>query len=208
MKASQVDALERLYRRFVPPQQLITLELANTLCEITRDMGRRTSVVISRKGSIEYVIVGNSMEVEDLPPLNPTAPQGNRLSGLRMVECRLRGEVLDKTDFHRLSMLSLDYILAIDGTAGRFPIMGHGAWLVPVNPEGKFYETIGPKPLHTLDFNFQEHIADLEEQFSTTLPRPSKAQPTRAQNGPSWSSWTMAVTGIPSGKSRNCGNLP
>lgn len=161
-----MDALERLYRRFVPPNQVVTPELATTLTEIARDTGRRTAVVISRKGTIEYVVVGTSTALEDLPPLASMAPKSARLSGLRLVQCHLRGEPLDKTDFHRLSVLSLDFLLALDATPARNPLMAHAAWLLPVNPQNRIYETLGPVPLHRMEINFHEHIQDLEDQYS------------------------------------------
>lgn len=134
--------------------------------EIARETGRRTAVVISRKGTIEYVVVGSSTALDELPPLASTAPKSARLSGLRLIQCHLRGEPLDKTDFHRLSVLSLDFLLALDATPGRNPVMAHAAWLLPVNPQNRLFETLGPVPLHQLDIDFHEHIQDLEDQYS------------------------------------------
>lgn len=123
-------------------------------------------MLVSRKGNILYVIVGSATGIDTLPPLGAAAPAAHRLSGLRLIQCHLKGEPLDHRDFHRLSVLSLDFLLALDATPGRNPLMAQGAWLLPVNPRDKPYDTIGPKPLHRLDLDFQQHIADLEESFS------------------------------------------
>ena len=49
LKASQIQALERIYRRRVPVDQVISLELARYLTERSHDLGRQLGVLIDRQ---------------------------------------------------------------------------------------------------------------------------------------------------------------
>ena len=63
LKASQVQALERVYRRKIPANELITGDLARYLTELSRDLQRQVGVIIDRAGTIQYVIVGDDREI-------------------------------------------------------------------------------------------------------------------------------------------------
>ena len=52
LKAQQRDALQRIYRRSVPPESVITLELAHFMASLTRETRRQVGVLIDRRGRI------------------------------------------------------------------------------------------------------------------------------------------------------------
>jgi len=80
LKKSQLNGLERLYRRRIPPDEVLTTELAGRLAELSLDTGRQVGVLINRIGLVEYVLVGDERaivipELTDYP-LGKKAPQG------------------------------------------------------------------------------------------------------------------------------------
>ena len=97
LKPSQLQALERIYRRRVPPDQLISPELARYLTERSLELRRQLGVIIDRAGTIHHVIVGDDREIV-IPDLS-TFPLGRSgLRGLRCVHTHLKGEPLSKDD--------------------------------------------------------------------------------------------------------------
>jgi GTP-binding protein HflX len=59
LKASQLLRLEHLYRRRVPVDKVITPELARACTELSREIRCQIGLLITRRGTIEQVIVGN-----------------------------------------------------------------------------------------------------------------------------------------------------
>ena len=50
LKPSQVAALERLYRRRVPPDELLTAELATRMVDLSREIRRQIGILVNRHG--------------------------------------------------------------------------------------------------------------------------------------------------------------
>ena len=59
---SELGNLERLYRRKIPPKEIITLELAKTLTRLSHELRRGISVLINRKGKVNAIFLGDSHE--------------------------------------------------------------------------------------------------------------------------------------------------
>ena len=55
--------LERLYRRKMPPNMVITPEAARALTEASAEIGRQIGIIIDRSGSIRNVIVGTNRDI-------------------------------------------------------------------------------------------------------------------------------------------------
>ena len=55
--------MERLYRRKVPPADLLTPELARQLAEISAELRRQIGVLVDRQGAVAYVIVGDAKAI-------------------------------------------------------------------------------------------------------------------------------------------------
>ncbi|MBU4035732.1 MAG: GTPase HflX, partial [Proteobacteria bacterium] len=60
LKPDQIRRLENLYRRRIPPEFIITPEVARELCLITGEIRRQTGLLIDRRGRITSVIVGDN----------------------------------------------------------------------------------------------------------------------------------------------------
>lgn len=166
LKASQVHALERIYRRKLPASELITGELARYLTELSRELQRQLGVIIDRAGSIQYVIVGDDREIV-IPDLSRYSLGRSGLRGLRCVHTHLKEEPLSRDDMTDLELLRLDAMAVIgvrqDGLPGNFAY----AHLLPTDKEGQI-ETVNLNDFHQLDLNFSAFIAALDQEMERT----------------------------------------
>jgi GTP-binding protein HflX len=167
LKSNQMRRIEHIYRRKVPAQQIITTELARYLCELSLETNRQLGVLIDRKGSIEYVVVGDHRGIF-LPDLGRFRVAPNRLRGLRYVHTHLRGEPLTPDDMADLAHLRFDVMVAVDVGSGGLPDGTHIAHLLPDNPEGKQWDVQDDVPAQHLDTNFLGFIQALEDEFERT----------------------------------------
>ncbi len=172
LKASQIQALERIYRRRVPVDQVISLELARYLTERSHDLGRQLGVIIDRQGTIKYVIVGDDREIV-IPDLSAYGLGRSGLRGLRCVHTHLKGEPLSQDDLTDLSLLRLDLMVALavgsDGLPGRVDY----AHVLPPTPGGESVEVLRSPSIHDLDVNAAQFIraldAELERKIGETI---------------------------------------
>jgi GTP-binding protein HflX len=158
--------LERIYRRRVPSQEIITPELCRYLAEVSFDLGRQVGVLITRRGEIAYVVVGNQKEIA-IPPLDDYRLGRRRFRGLRFLHTHLKGEPLSKDDLTDLALLRLDLVGSIGvGDAG-LPSQISVAHLLPSNREGKTYEVLPSRDAHHInDVDFEQLIGELEREIS------------------------------------------
>ncbi len=61
--AGEIKKIGQLYRRKVPPERVVTHELARVLTSLSREINRQIGILISRRGEIAYVIVGSHKEI-------------------------------------------------------------------------------------------------------------------------------------------------
>jgi len=177
LKPSIIRSLEKLYRRRVPPQSIITPELSQELAYLSHQINRQVGVLINRKGDIDFVVVGTYNRIE-IPELHGYRDHQARLKGLRFIHTHLlkknQSSGLDQDDLIDLAFLRLDLIGAQevyeDGRVGRI----HIAHILPSREffsaslddetKGLFYFF---KPVYPWDLkeNFLELIRTLEEEF-------------------------------------------
>lgn len=172
LSPSENHALERLYRRRVPADQLVTPELTRTMSDISHATGRQVGVLLNRAGAVESVIVGDATKLM-LPDLGRLRAASGRFRGVRLVHTHLRREPLTRDDLVDLTRLRLDLVAAImlapDGT----PQQVQYAYCVPT-PEGSDeqpFRQIGPLPYFKLDLNPAQLIGALEEEFARAARR-------------------------------------
>lgn len=165
MKSSHLSALEKLYRRYVGRNRLVTPELASHLAQLSRELKRQIGVIADRKGYIQYVVVGDARRIE-IPDLGRIRAGRSRLRGIRLIHTHLYGEPLSEDDLTDLSLLSLDFVAAVDAREGVNPVRMTTAHLLPVNPAEKQWEVTDWSPVQSFDFDFQDFIHELEGEFS------------------------------------------
>jgi GTPase len=172
---SELTQLERLYRRRVPADQLVTTELTRAMCEVSHSTGRQVGVLISRTGTVEFVIVGDATKLM-LPDLGRLRAAQGRFRGVRLVHTHLRREPLTRDDLVDLTRLRLDLVAALmlapDGT----PQQVHYAHCVPVSDTdlGKGeppFRQVGPLPFFKLDLDPAALVSALEEEFARIARR-------------------------------------
>ncbi|HIJ94956.1 MAG TPA: GTPase HflX [Desulfuromonadales bacterium] len=130
LKSSQIQSLERLYRRRVPVAEFCSHELASRLVEISGDLRRQVGILINRSGSVEYVIVGDEKGLV-IPELRDY-PLGKRvMRGLRLIHTHLKNEPVSEDDLTDLALLRLDLLAALMTAPGKDQISAQLAWLAP-----------------------------------------------------------------------------
>ncbi len=138
LASNERRALERLYRRRIPPQKLLTPELCRAMCTISSALGRQVAVIADRKGNVTHVILGDRHSIY-IPDLSYYRRSHDRLKGLRIIHTHLgNGKGLDHEDITDMALLRLDSMVAVDvvdGLPGRV-YWGH---LLPWTEQGEPY---------------------------------------------------------------------
>ncbi len=165
LKPGQLRRLEHLYRRRLPPERVISQELARNLSELSGEIKRQVGLLVSRHGTVESVMVGDARSLE-IPPLERVRQGIGRLQGLRCVHTHLGPEPLNKDDLNDLAILRLDMMVAVEVQTDGLPGLVHCAHLLPSNAEGKQWEILPPTQPSQLDVNFLRLVHSLEEEFA------------------------------------------
>ena len=169
MKALQTKRLQVLYRRQIPPQQIITLELAHYLADLSRELNRQIGLLVDRRGAVSHVIVGSDHSLL-IPDLSDYRGGEGRLRGLRLVHTHFKEEPLNEEDKTDLALLRLDLVTVIaldrDGRARRL----HTAHLVPENSGGQDWRVLDPEPLGRSRVDVAGLVRSLEEEWGRRLP--------------------------------------
>jgi GTP-binding protein HflX len=162
LKASQIHALERLYRRRVPDGQMMTVELADTMCGISADIQREVAVLVSRRGQILTVSVGDADGLA-VPRTDVGFRESlARLNGLRCLHTHPRGGGLSRGDLITLAKNRFDCIAAIEVDDGRAAQV-YVAHLVPPMPNQPSWRVLDPQPLRQwAGLPFDEFLAEVE----------------------------------------------
>lgn len=164
MKTNQTDRIEKIYRRKIPVDQVITQELANYLSELSLEIGRQIGILVDRKGAIDYVIVGDQKQIE-IPELGRFRVGFTRLRGLRCLHTHLTDAPPSREDLVDLAMLRLDMMGVITVNELGLPGKYYLAHLLPENPDNKRWESLDPVLPGQLRLDFDEFIHALEEEF-------------------------------------------
>lgn len=133
LKPKQTRALERLYRRKIPPGPCVHIELGRELALLSHDISRQIGLLIDRLGAVRYVIIGDARRIE-IPDLGRARAGMARLRGLRCVHTHLGPSPPSQEDLTDMALLRLDAMGVIEvleeGVAGRF----HLAHITPLPP--------------------------------------------------------------------------
>ncbi len=162
LKGYQINALERIYRRRVSKDRLITHELARYLAELSSEIGRQIGVIITRSGDISHVVIGDKKGIF-IPDLSDYPLGRKALRGLRFIHTHLKNEPLNQDDLTDLSLLRFDVIAAI-GVKDSLPDNIYIAHLMPEKNE-RTVQVLPPENLYHLDLDFQAFVESLEEEM-------------------------------------------
>jgi len=164
LKPAEKRALERLSRRRVPPDRILTPDLAGALAMVSRETGRQVGLFIDRKGQVTQVTVGSATGIL-LPDFGRIRAGERWFRGLRLVHTHLRSEPLSRDDLTDLTRLRLDMVVAVGVGPDGAPGAVYLAHLLPPSSGGEVYRQIGPLNLGMLPGSFLGLVGSLEEEF-------------------------------------------
>jgi len=165
LKAGQIRRLENLYRRRLPPQFLITFELARDISRLSHEIRRQIGLLIDRQGKIVYVIVGNHHGIV-IPDTSEYRAAPGRLKGLRCIHTHLNNEPLTREDLTDLALLRLDIMAAITMTREGYFHQVHAGYILPKSSAAKPFEILNPLNSNQLDIGCIDLIQSLEAELA------------------------------------------
>lgn len=160
LKPEQIIRLEKLYRRRIPPEFLITPEVARELCLVAGEIRRQTGLLIDRRGRITSVIVGDNRRIV-IPDLSDYRAASERLIGLRCIHVHMKNEALSRDDLTDLTLLRLDMIAAMTLTKESEPYEIYVGHMQP-EKNGVNYNILHPLKPNRLDIGCIELIHEIE----------------------------------------------
>lgn len=193
LKKSEIRQLNRLLQQRIPQGKILSLDLAESVAEISHNTGYPLSVVINRRGQVVNVTVGNPSEV-NMPELRGVRVGPGRLCGHRIIHTTLDNRPskngqegtspsFRKEDLQCLLKNRLDLIaqIVVDpkgtfsrsrGEQAKMADAVNIAHLLPGrDSEGRLWKVL---PGHTArraqDESFEEMIEALEDEFRTQAP--------------------------------------
>lgn len=168
MKPSQLKGLERLYRRRIPPDELITSDLSREMVELSREIRRQLGILVNRSGDVEYVLVGDERGLY-IPEL-ADYPLGKKLlRGLRLIHTHLKGEALSDDDLTDLALLRLDLVAALQMSANDGQFFVQTACLAPPTIGKTPYKIESPRPFDRFSMDFATFVDTLEKSLEKAV---------------------------------------
>jgi len=163
LKPSELDKLRKTYKRRCLPEEVVSLGLAQHLVEFSRLTSRQVGALVSRKGEVEWVVVGDAHGLQ-LPDIGRMRAGSHRLRGLRLVHTHVKGEPLSQDDLTDLALLRLDMVVALAMDAkGALEKLFLGHLVVPREEGGLLWQTqelaLGRQP------DAKALVEALEEEF-------------------------------------------
>jgi len=165
LKANQIRRLENLYRRQLPVDFLISLELTRDFISISHELRRQICLLVNRQGKIAYVIVGDHQGIV-IPDISDYRAAPGRLKGLRSIHTHLKNEPLTRDDLTDLALLRLDIMAAITMTEDGRPHQVHVSHILPKNQNGQPYQILPPLNPNQLNIGCLKLIQALEAELS------------------------------------------
>jgi GTP-binding protein HflX len=165
LKSNQIKRLGNLYRRRIPPEFLITNEIARDLCRLSREIRRQIGIMVNRRSKVAFVIVGDSKKII-IPHSNEYRAAPGRLKGLRCIHTHLGHEALTTDDLTDLALLRLDMMAVVTSNAEGLPQKIHAAHLMPRQSQKKPYRILPPLTSGNLDIGCLALIQALEDELS------------------------------------------
>ena len=176
MKKQQISRLEKLYRKKVPVTQIISVELAETLAEISHEINKEIAILINRRGQIVAINVGEYNGV-DIEKFKNTRESQARLCGLRCIHTHPGGiNYLSKADLTALSLYRFDAVACIGVDKGGLFSKNWGETIKFADSMQVAFLTSKQESWRVLqattvrkacEENFIELLEEIEKEFST-----------------------------------------
>jgi GTP-binding protein HflX len=171
LKSNQIKRLQNIYRRRIPPEYLITNELAQEITCLSYEIRRQIGLLINRQGKIRFVIIGDAQGIH-IPDTSEYRASPGRLKGIKCIHTHLHNEPLTNDDLTDLSLLRLDLMAAITMKEDGHPHLFHIGHILPGSVDAKPYLILPPIYSDKLNIGSLELVRALEAE----LDRISSAQ--------------------------------
>ena len=165
LKANQIKRLDNFYRRRIPPEFLLTLELARDICRLSGEIRRQIGILVNRRGKVCFVIVGDNKKIV-IPHTGEYRAAPGRLKGLRCIHTHLTPESLSEDDLTDLALLRLDMMAVIISNPQGLPQKIHVAHIMPKKPGTSPYQLLPPLNPGNLDIDCLSLIQALEDELA------------------------------------------
>lgn len=164
LKKSQLKQLERLGGKRSGRDEIISPEMARSLCRLSFELNRQVGLLLERSGKVEAVVVGDFKGIM-IPQLSHIRSRG-RLKGLRLVHTHLAGEDISDEDLMDLLFLRLDLLSVLKVASDGLPERLYSVHLLPDSRDGKSWAFLPPvHPANQKD-SFEQFIFALEGEFT------------------------------------------
>ncbi|MGA1191961.1 MAG: GTPase HflX, partial [Bdellovibrionota bacterium] len=171
LSPSQIREAERLFRRSVEPEQVVSLELGREIYQVSRTLGRMVGVILSREGKIEKVLIG-TREILYIPDLGRYRLGRGRLRRLRLIFSDLSkggdGRATIPSDIYTdLEKLRLDAVVSVRENGTDLSVT-YAHLVGGIQVEEDPYVTEERLRYREGEFSFLELIESVEEQLIAT----------------------------------------
>lgn len=164
---AEKKAIEKLYRRRIDPDELVSLEVARELSELASEIRRMLGLLVDRDGRIEMVVVG-TRQILYLPDLGRYRLGTGRLRRLRFIFSDLSKSDEPKIPhdiYTDLEKLRFDAVVAVkpsgNRVALRYAYLNASSDLDQPGTSTEFVKDLG-----RLDLHFKDFIFDIEAELS------------------------------------------
>ena len=205
LKKSEINQLNRLLQKRLPPDRILTIDLAEAVAEISYQLKQPISLVANRRGQIVNVTLGQPWQI-NTPELRQVRVGPGRLCGHRVIYTHLakhekqagkngnEGHSVNKDNLMALAKNRLDLMAQVNvSTDGKFS-RSHGeqshladsieiTHLLPGrDSEGKLWKQMPACTVRMAqEEDFTAIIESLEEEFKKQIPElPVRAGEERA----------------------------
>ncbi len=143
LKPNQLKRLNNLFRRRLPPAELILPEQARDLARLSHELGRPIGLLLDRKGAVASVRVGSPQGIASPRPGRLRRGRG-RLSGLTWLHTSLGNHGLSQADLNDLGFKRWDLVASLEVRADGLPGLIHAAHLLPAPVDGADQRRLEP----------------------------------------------------------------
>lgn len=143
--------------------------MAREISAISFDIGRQIGVLLTRKGQVQTVIVGDHKKIV-IPVLSHVRSAGGRLKGLRCIHTHLSGENVTDDDLMDLLFLRLDLMAVLKVQSDGYPEKLYAAHLLPVKENDRNWRFLEPVVPSQQAHDFDQFISALEGEFARLRP--------------------------------------
>ena len=168
LKPSQLKSLDLLLQRKVPPEEVVSPELARRLTELSLEMNRQVGVLVERSGKIRELLVGDAKGLE-ISDFGRFRGGDTRFRGLRYVHTHLKGEPVSSDDLTDLALLRFDLMAVLEVRENGLPGTIQVAHLQPQVDAPQPWTVEPPVPFHSFERDFLAFIRALESEYQSSL---------------------------------------